>query len=104
MDAKAIVAVSTSVVMLLQVLKASGLAGRWGLLVAGLLSIAGVAIWGYSAGTFSRATAWDFTAGWIAVFSSASGVFAIVNRGAQAVEIVKGAPAALYRSLTGTGR
>lgn len=103
MDAKAVIAISGAVVMLLQVLKAAGLAGRWALVVSALLSILGVYIWGYSAGAFSRAATWDYFAGWIAVFSSAAGVFGIVNGSADAVTSMKGAGTKLVAAIKGTG-
>lgn len=103
MDATAVLAVSGSIVMLLQVFKAGGVTGRWALIVAAVCSAIGVALWGYSAGTFARATTWDFAAGWIAVFTSAAGVFGVVNGGAEAVTAMKGAPSAILKSLTSTG-
>lgn len=103
MDAKAVIAVSGAIVMLIQILKATGLTGRWALVAAALLSIAGVAIWGYSLGTYSRPQTWDYFAGWIAVFTSAAGAFGIVNGGAEAVTAIKGAPSAILKSFTSTG-
>lgn len=103
MDAKAVIAVSGSIVMLIQVLKAGGVTGRWALIVAALLSVLGVGIWEYSAGTYARSQTWDLFAGWIAVFTSAAGAFGIINGGAEAVTAIKGAPTAIFKSLTTTG-
>ncbi len=103
MDAKAVIAVSGAIVMLVQILKSAGLTGRWALVASAGLSIAGVIIWAYSAGTYARPQTWDYFAGWIAVFTSAAGAFGIINGGAEAVTAMKGAPSALIKSLTGTG-
>lgn len=101
MNAQAVIAISGAIVMLIQVLKATGLTGRWAVIAAALLSIVGVTIWGYSAGSYVRAQTWDYFAGWIAVFTSAAGAFGIVNNAADAVTVVKGAPSAIIKSLTG---
>lgn len=103
MDAKAVIMVSGAIVMLIQVLKATGLTGRWALVAAAGLSVLGVGIWGYSAGDYVRAATWDYFAGWIAVFTSAAGAFGVINGGAEAVTAMKGAPGAIIKSLTSTG-
>lgn len=105
MDAQAVIAVSASVVALIQILKATGLTGRWALVTSAVLSAVGVALWGYSVGTFARTQTFEYFAAWIAVLTSAAGAFGIVNGGAEAVTSVKGAGAAIVKSLTtGTGK
>ena len=103
MDATAVIMISGAIVMLIQVLKSTGLTGRWALVSAAGLSILGVGIWGYSVGSYERTQAWGYFAGWIAVFTSAAGAFGIVNGGVEAVTAMKGAPSAIVKSLTGTG-
>lgn len=104
MDATAVISVSGAIVMLLQVLKSGGaVTGRWALTVAAVLSILGVVVWAYSVGNYDRPQLWGYFAGWIAVFTSAAGVFGIVNGGAEAVTAMKGAPSAIIKSLTGSG-
>lgn len=103
MDATAVIAVSGAIVMLLQVLKSAGLTGRWALVSSAVMSMVGVVVWGYSQGTYERPETWAFFSGWVAVFTSAAGVFGIVNGGAEAVTAMKGAPSALIKSLTGPG-
>lgn len=103
MDATAVIAVSGAIVMLLQVLKSAGLTGRWALVSAAVMSMVGVGVWAYSQGNYGRPETWGYFAGWIAVFTSAAGVFGIVNGGAEAVTAMKGAPSAIIKSLTSTG-
>jgi len=62
-----------------------------------------VALWSYSAGNYERTMAFEYFAGWVAVFTSAAGAFGIINGGAEAVTAMKGAPSALVKSLTGKG-
>lgn len=101
MNAQAVIAISGAIVMLIQILKSAGVTGRWALLTAAALSALGVGVWGYSAGDYVRAQTWDYFSGWIAVFTSAAGAFGIVNGGAEAVTAIKGAPAAIIKSLKG---
>lgn len=103
MDAQAVVAVSGSIVMFLQVLKAGGLEGRWALVVCAFASTAGVLLWGYSAGTLARETLWQYGSGWIAVFSSAAGLFNIVRNAPEAVTSIRGAGTALVAAVKGKG-
>jgi hypothetical protein len=75
MDGGAIIAVSATVVTLVQLVKWSGIPDRLGPLAVLVLSALGVAFWGWSAGTFARATAFAYFAAWIAVSTSAAGVY-----------------------------
>lgn len=75
MDGQAILTVAAAVVGLTQIIKWGGLPDRWGPIAVLLLAVIGVAFWGYSAGTFERAKAFEYFAGWIAVATSAAGVF-----------------------------
>lgn len=75
MDGEAIIAISAAVVALVQLVKWSGLPDRWGPAGVLALSLIGVVFWGWSRGTFERAVAFEYFAGWIAVATSAAGVF-----------------------------
>jgi hypothetical protein len=83
MDAAAVAAIGAMVSTLTQVTKRS-LPGDWdrfGPLIAALISAAGVALWVYSAPTFppARTDVWTIGAGWVAVFSSAVGIYEVVK-------------------------
>lgn len=75
MDAQAVISVSAAVVALTQLAKWARLPDVFGPLAVMLLSALGVAMWGYSVGTFERAQLFAYFAGWIAVSTSAAGVF-----------------------------
>lgn len=85
MDGAAIVAVSAAVVALVQLVKWSGLPDKWGPIAVLILALLGVAFWGYSKGTFERTQAFDYFAAWIAVATSAAGVFGFTRAAATAV-------------------
>lgn len=75
MDAKAIMIVSGAVVMLVQLVKWAGLPDSRGPLAVLVCSLLGVAFWGWSRGDFTRATAFEYFAGFIVVAATAAGVF-----------------------------
>jgi O-antigen/teichoic acid export membrane protein len=85
MNAEAIVAVSAAVVALVQIIKWSGLPDKWGPVVVLVASLLGVAVWAYSRGDFSRAEAFGYFAGWIAVSLNAAGIFGFTRAAASAV-------------------
>lgn len=85
MDAAAIVAVSASVVGLVQIIKWAGLPDRWGPIGVLGVSLLGVAIWGWSKGNFERTVVFDYFAGWIAVSLGAAGIFGFTRAAANAV-------------------
>lgn len=85
MDAQAIITVAATVVALVQLVKWSGLPDSKGPLAVLGLSLLGVAFWGWSTGTFSRTQAFGYFAGWIAVSTSAAGVFGFTRQAAVAV-------------------
>lgn len=85
MDGAAIVAVSAAVVALTQLVKWSGLPDKWGPVAVLALSLLGTAFWGWSRGTFVRAAAFDYFAGWIAISTSAAGVFGFSRATVSAV-------------------
>lgn len=75
MDGEAIVSISAAVVALTTLVKWAGLKDTFGAWAVLVLSAFGVAFWGWSEGTFERTQAFQYFAGWIAVATSAAGVF-----------------------------
>lgn len=75
MDAQAILTVSAAVVALVQLAKWAGVDDSKGPLAVLVCSLIGVVFWGWADGTFARTVAFDYFAGWIAVMTSAAGVF-----------------------------
>jgi hypothetical protein len=93
MSGQAIITVSAAVVALTQIVKWSGLPDRRGPLAVLVLSLLGVAFWGYSTGDFTRASSFGYFAGWIAVTTSAAGVFGFTRSGVDALTSTKTPPA-----------
>ncbi|SRR6266496_615319 len=85
MSGQAIITVSAAVVALTQLAKWGFVPDRWGPLAVIVLSILGVVFWGWSTGDFTRASAFGYFAGWIAVTTSAAGVFGFTRAGVEAV-------------------
>lgn len=85
MNGEAIVVVSGAVVALTQLVKWAGLKDNYGPLAVLTLAAIGVVFWGWSEGDITRATAFTYFAGWIAVSTSAAGVFGFTRAGASAV-------------------
>ncbi len=75
MSGEAIMAVSASVVALTQLAKWAKLPDNYGPVSVLVLALVGVAFWGWSAGDVTRSTSFQYFAGWIAVSTSAAGVF-----------------------------
>lgn len=94
MEGEAILTVSAAVVACTQLAKWSNMiADRWGALAVLVLSALGVALWGYSVGTFERTQAFAYFGGWIAVATSAAGVFGFTRAGSAAVSSMTQPPA-----------
>lgn len=93
MDGQAIVTISAVVVTLTQLIKFAGLPDKRGPLVVLGLSALGVVFWGYAEGTYERAKAFEYFAGWISVATSAAGVFGFIRSGPAAVVATKAPPA-----------
>lgn len=85
MDGEAILTVSAAVVALTQLIKWGGLPDRVGPLAVLALALVGVAFWGYAEGTFERTKAFEYFAGWVAVATSAAGVFGFTRASKEAV-------------------
>jgi hypothetical protein len=73
------------VVALTQLVKWAGLPDRLGPISVLLLALVGVLFWGWSQGEISRATAFGYFAGWVAVATSAAGVFGFTRAGGDAL-------------------
>lgn len=93
MDGQAIITVSAAVVALTQLVKWAGLPDKVGPLAVLLLAAIGVAVWVYSQGEFDRQAVFDLFAGWIAVATSAAGVFGFTRAAASAVISAQPPPA-----------
>ncbi len=94
MDGAAIVAVSTTVTALTQLLKwASAIPDKYGALAVMVLSVIGVAFWAWSEGSFDRAQSFNYFSGWIAVMTSAAGIFGFTRAASGAVSSMTPPPA-----------
>lgn len=96
MDGQAIVSVSAAVVALVSLVKWAGLPDGKAPIGVLVLSLLGVGFWGWSRADFTQATAFEYFAGWIAVMTSAAGVFGFTRS--------TGDQLAKMRSGTGDGR
>jgi hypothetical protein len=85
MDGQAIITVSAAVVALTQLAKWGFVPDKYGPLSVIVLSASGVAFWGWSTGDFSRASSFMYFAGFIAVATSAAGVFGFTRAASEAV-------------------
>jgi hypothetical protein len=86
MNGEAIVTVSAAVVALTQLIKWAGVPDRFGPLIVLLISALGVLLWGYTQGeVLRRPEVWSYFAGWIAVATSAAGVFGFTRAAASSV-------------------
>lgn len=92
MDPEAIVSVSATVVALTQLSKWAGLRDSFGPLAVLVLSLLGVAFWAWTAQDFHRATAFTYFSGWIAVATSAAGIFGFTRASGSAVTNLKAPP------------
>lgn len=90
MNAEAIVSVSAAVVALVQLAKWGFVPDRFGPLAVLTLSLLGVAFWGWSQGDFTRASAFGYFAGWIAVATSAAGVFGFSRASSDTLTRMRG--------------
>ncbi len=92
MNGQAIISVSAAVVALTQLIKWAGLPDRTGPLAVLAFSLFGVVFWGWSVGDLSRASAFGYFAGWIAVATSAAGVFGFTRASGDAVSKMTAPP------------
>lgn len=75
MEGEAIVTVSAAVVALTELVRWAGLPPERAPLVVALLAALGVVLWGLGDGVFTRHDLFSYFAGWVAVATSAAGVF-----------------------------
>lgn len=80
LDAGAIIMIAGAVVALVELLKHGGVPNRYGLAVVVVSSAFGVLLWGWSNDDLSRATAFDYFAGIVAVTTSSGGVYGLVRK------------------------
>jgi hypothetical protein len=86
MSGEAIVSVSAAVVALTQLAKWGGLPDRWGPAAVLGLAAVGVALWVYaSPEAWDRTQSFAIFAGWVAVATSASGVYGFTRASASAL-------------------
>jgi hypothetical protein len=83
MDAAAIIAVSAAVVALTQIFKWGFVPDRYGPLAVLLLSAIGVGLWAWSKGSFERAVAFEYFAGFVAVALNAAGIYGFTRAAAS---------------------
>lgn len=84
-DATAIISISAAVVALTQLVKWSGLPDRYGPISVLILAVIGIGIWAASRGGFEQSQMFDYFAGWIAVATSAAGVFGFTRASSEAL-------------------
>lgn len=94
MNGEAIVTVSAAVVALVQLVKWMGLRDAWGPVAVLGFSALGVAMWLFSQPAWppARVDVWVIFAGWIAVATSAAGIFGFTRAAAGAVTNVASPP------------
>jgi len=100
MDGEAILSVSAAVVALTQLSKWAGLPDRRGPLAVLALAAVGVAVWGITKGQFQYTQAFSYFSGWIAVATSAAGVFGFTRSGPESLTATKAPPAGAGASPT----
>jgi hypothetical protein len=99
-DGQAIITVSAAVVALTQLFKWGFIPDKYGPISVVILSAIGVAFWAWSTGDFDRAKSFGYFAGWIAIATSAAGVFGFTRAGSEAITKTSGPPAGAGASPT----
>jgi hypothetical protein len=92
MDGQAILTVSAAVVALTQIAKWAGLKDNRGPIAVLVFALFGVILWGFSVGDFERNQLFAYFGGWVAVATSAAGVFGFTRSGADALTATKSPP------------
>lgn len=88
------IVISAAVVALVQLVKWSGLPDNYGPLAVLVLSIAGVALWGYSQSlAFRGPMVWEYFTGTINVALSAAGLFGFTRAAASSLTRMTPPPA-----------
>lgn len=93
MSGQAIITVSAAVVALTSLLKWTKIVDdKRGPIMVLVLALIGVGFWGWTTGDVSRATAFAYFAGWIAVATSAAGVYGFTRSGPEAITSTSSPP------------
>lgn len=93
MDGSAIVSVSAAVVGCVQLIKwRAWIPDKYGPIAVLIFSAAGVVFWGWSKGGIDRTVAFDYFAGWIAIATSASGVYGFTRASGEALTRMQAPP------------
>lgn len=100
MDGEAIISISAAVVALTQLVKWGFVPDKYGPLSVLVLSVLGVGFWGWSVGSFERTQAFAYFAAWIAVATSAAGVFGFTRASGEAMAKMKAPPGGAGASPT----
>lgn len=85
MDSQAIAAVGAAVVLAVELAKWSKLPTHLAPAAVLLFSAVGVALWAWSEGDISRATAFGLFTGWLTVAASAAGVYGFVKGSSESL-------------------
>jgi hypothetical protein len=85
MTGEAIITVSAAVVTAVQFAKWSGINDKHGPLAVLVFSALGVGLWAFSVGTIARTEVFSYFAGWIAIATSAAGVYGFSRASASAL-------------------
>jgi hypothetical protein len=81
MNGEAIMSVSAAVVALVSLIKWAGVTEKFGPVAVLCLSGIGCGIWGFSTGDVDRTTFFGYFAGWVAVATSAAGIYGFTRAG-----------------------
>lgn len=101
MNGEAIVSVSAAVVALTQLAKWAGLDDSKGPLAVLVCSVLGVAFWAWSSGDATRASAFGYFAGCIAVMTSAAGVYGFTRATGDTLTKMRSGPVVLLALALG---
>jgi hypothetical protein len=101
MDGQAIISVSAAVVALTQMVKWGGLPDKWGPVSVMILALAGVLLWGFTyEEVYDRKDTFEYFAGWIAVATSAAGVFGFTRAAGTTLTDMKSPPGGAGQNTT----
>jgi hypothetical protein len=100
MDGEAILTVSAAVVALTQLAKWTGVPDERGPYLVLAIAALGVLVWIFAHGEPERGRAWEYFAGWVAIATSAAGVFGFTRAGADAVTRTRTPPPGAAQSPT----
>lgn len=104
METDVALVISGVVATFVQIVKAFGVSGKWGLAWAALFSLLGVAIYAISfEASFERHDLWQYFTATGVVTLAAIGVFSAIQKSPEMVTNLKGVGQNLKQSITGTG-